>query len=326
MKRLLFIVNLKSGKNQIKPHFSTIIDMFVAAGYEVTVHTTQAVKDAYTVARERSAGYDLIVCSGGDGTLDEVVSGLVELEEHPPLGYIPAGTTNDFAKSLGISSNMTTAAANVLSGSPSAIDVGVFNGRYFAYVAAFGAFTDVSYQTPQQMKNSFGHLAYLMEGIKSLPTITPHRMTVEFEDEVITDSFAYGMVTNSVSVGGFKSISGKDMELDDGLFEVLLVRMPKNVFEFQAIIGAFLQQKVDERYMFFAKVKNIKFTSDEEISWTLDGEDGGSCREACLYNMQKAIEIIRPVDTAEIQKVKEEYEAAEALEDEERRREMQEKE
>lgn len=319
-------MNLKSGKNQIKPHFSTIIDMFVAAGYEVTVHTTQAVKDAYTVARERSAAYDLIVCSGGDGTLDEVVSGLVELKEHPPLGYIPAGTTNDFAKSLGISSNMITAAANVLGGSPSAIDVGVFNGRYFAYVAAFGAFTDVSYQTPQQMKNSFGHLAYLMEGIKSLPTITPHRMTVEFEDEVITDSFAYGMVTNSVSVGGFKSISGKDMELDDGLFEVLLVRMPKNVFEFQAIIGAFLQQKVDERYMFFAKVKNIRFTSDEEISWTLDGEDGGSCREACLYNMQKSIEIIRPVDTAEIQKVKEEYEAAEALAAEERRRELQEKE
>lgn len=325
MKRILFIVNLKSGKNQIKPHFSAIIDMFVAAGYEVTVHTTQAVKDAYEVAKSRSNAYDLVVCSGGDGTLDEVVSGLVELPNRPPLGYIPAGTTNDFAKSLGISSNMITAAANVLGGAPSAIDVGVFNGRYFAYVAAFGAFTDVSYQTPQQMKNSLGHLAYLVEGIKSLPTITPHRMTVEFEDQVITDSFAYGMVTNSISVGGFKSISGKDMELDDGLFEVLLVRMPKNVFEFQAIISAFLMQKVDERYMFYARVSSIKFVSEEDISWTLDGEDGGSCKEVCLYNMQKAIEIIRPVDTAEIEKVKEEYEAAEALEAEQRRKEMESK-
>ena len=314
MKRLLFISNLKSGKNQIRPHFSAIIDMFVAAGYDVTVHTTQAAKDAYEVARDRGKDFDLIVCSGGDGTLDEVVSGLVELKAHPPLGYIPAGTTNDFARSLGISSNMVKAAANVLSGVPFAVDVGVFNDRYFAYVAAFGAFTDVSYQTPQQLKNTFGHLAYVMEGLKSLPTIAPHRMTVTFDNEVITDSFAYGMVTNSVSVGGFKSISGREMELDDGLFEVLLVRMPKNVFEFQAIVSAYLMQKVDERYMFFAKVSRIHFSSEEEISWTLDGEDGGSHKEVELYNMRRAIQIIRPEDKAELQKVKEEYEAAEALE------------
>ncbi len=309
MKRLLFISNLKSGKNQIKPHFSAIIDMFVAAGYEVTVHTTQAVRDAYEVAAHRGSDYDLVVCSGGDGTLDEVVSGLICLEKRPPLGYIPAGTTNDFAKSLGISSNMTAAAANVLHGAPFAIDVGVFNDRNFAYVAAFGAFTDVSWQTPQQLKNTFGHLAYLMEGLKSLPSITPHRMTVEFDDEVITDSFAYGMVTNSVSVGGFKSINGKDMELDDGLFEMLLVRMPKNLFELQAIMSAFLLQKVDERYMFSAKVDHVHFSSEEEISWTLDGEEGGCWREVELSNIKQAIKIIRPVDKAEIQKVKEEYEA-----------------
>lgn len=314
MKRLLFISNLKSGKNQIKPHFSTIVDMFVAAGYEVTVHTTQAVRDAYEVTRTRGESYDLIVCSGGDGTLDEVVSGIIELPVRPVLGYIPAGTTNDFAKSLGISSNMTAAASNVLNGVPFAIDVGAFQDRYFAYVAAFGAFTDVSYQTPQQLKNTFGHLAYVMEGLKSLPTITPHRMTVEFDNEVITDSFAYGMVTNSVSVGGFKSISGKEMEFDDGLFEVLLVRMPKNLFELQAIMSAFLMQKVDERYMFFAKVDHIRFSSDEEISWTLDGEDGGTYKEVKLRNLRKAIQILRPADKGEIQKVKEEYEAAEALE------------
>lgn len=309
MKKLLFISNLKFGKNQIKPHFSAIIDMFVAAGYEVTVHTTQAVKDAYQVAAARGSDYDLVVCSGGDGTLDEVVSGLIGLKKQPVLGYIPAGTTNDFAKSLGISSNMTAAAANVLHGAPFAIDVGVFNDRYFAYVAAFGAFTDVSWQTPQELKNTFGHLAYLMEGLKSLPSITPHRMTVEFDDEVITDSFAYGMVTNSVSVGGFKSIGGKGMELDDGLFEMLLVRMPKNLFELQAIMSAFLLQKVDERYMFFAKVKRVHFSSEKEISWTLDGEEGGCWKEVELSNMKQAIRILRPADKAELQKVKEEYEA-----------------
>ncbi len=309
VKKLLFISNLKSGKNQIKPHFSTIIDMFVAAGYEVTVHTTQAVKDAYQVAAARGSDYDLVVCSGGDGTLDEVVSGLIGLKRQPVLGYIPAGTTNDFAKSLGISSNMTAAAANVLNGAPFAIDVGVFNDRYFAYVAAFGAFTDVSWQTPQELKNTFGHLAYLMEGLKSLPSITPHRMTVEFDDEVITDSFAYGMVTNSVSVGGFKSIGGKGMELNDGLFEMLLVRMPKTLFELQAIMSAFLLQKVDERYMFFAKVDHVHFSSEKEISWTLDGEEGGCWKEVELSNIKQAIRIIRPVDKAEIQKVKEEYEA-----------------
>lgn len=299
MKRLLFISNLKSGKNQILPHFPEIIDKFVAAGYEVTVHTTQAVRDACEVAKARGAEYDLVVCSGGDGTLDEVVSGLIQLKKKVPLGYIPAGTTNDFAKSLGIPTDMPSAAQNVLEGMPVPIDVGMFNDRYFAYVAAFGAFTDVSYQTPQQMKNTLGHLAYVMEGLKSLPNIIPHRMTVEFDDEVITDSFAYGMVTNSISVGGFKSISGKEMELDDGLFEVLLVRMPKNVFEFQGIISAFLMQKVDERYMFFAKVRHVRFISEEDISWTLDGEDGGVWKDVELYNLPRAIDIIRPLQTEE---------------------------
>ncbi len=310
MKKMLFISNLRAGKNQIRPHFATIIDMFVSAGYEVTVHTTQAAKDASQVAASRGGDYDLVVCSGGDGTLDEVVSGLLTLESRPPVGYIPAGTTNDFAKSLGISSNMTAAAANVLKGEPFAVDVGVFNERHFAYIAAFGAFTDVSWQTPQQLKNTLGHLAYLIEGLKSLPTtIIPHRMTVAFDDEVITDSFAYGMVTNSVSVGGFKSIGIKEMELDDGLFEMLLVRMPKNIFELQSILSALLMQKVDERYMFFARVSHVRFYCEENLSWTLDGESGGNFKEVEISNLRQAIQIIRPQDKAERQNVKEEYEA-----------------
>ncbi len=301
MKKLLFIVNLKSGKNQIKPYFSTIIDMFVAADYDVCVHTTQAVKDAYEVAKKRGADYDVVVCSGGDGTLQEVISGLLTIKENrPPLGYIPAGTTNDFAKSLGISSDMIQAAKNVLTGIPMSVDVGQFADRNFTYVAAFGAFTDVSYQTPQQMKNMLGHLAYIMEGLKSLPTITSYRMTVEFNDEIITDNFACGMVTNSVSVGGFKNICGKDMELDDGIYEVLLIRMPKNLLELKDILGAYLLQKVDERYMVYGKVNHIKFVSEQEVGWTLDGEDGGKHKEVQLSNLHRAIEIICPANAKEL--------------------------
>lgn len=301
MKKLLFIANLKSGKNQIKPHFASIVDMFVSGGFAVSVHTTQGVKDAYEVAKNRGADYDVVVCSGGDGTLQEVISGLLTIQENrPPLGYIPAGTTNDFAKSLGISSDMEKAAETVLNGIPMPVDVGQFAERNFTYVAAFGAFTDVSYQTPQHMKNMLGHLAYIMEGLKSLPTITSYRMTVEFNDEVITDNFACGMVTNSISVGGFKNICGKDMELDDGIYEVLLIRMPRNLLELKDILGAYLLQEVDERYMIYRKVNQIKFSSQQEIGWSLDGEDGGKRKEVVLTNLHKAVEIIRSADIKEI--------------------------
>lgn len=296
VKKLLFIVNPKSGKSLIKPHFCDIVDVFVAAGYDVCVHTTQAVRDAYQVARDRSREFDLIVCSGGDGTMDEAMSGLMELDIRKPLGYIPAGTTNDYAKSLGIPGNMVEAAKVAVSGVPKAVDVGVFNSRYFAYVAAFGAFTDVSYQTKQEQKNLMGHLTYVLEGIKSLPSITAYPMTVEFDDQVITGDFVYGMISNSISIGGFKSICSKDMALDDGVFELLLVRMPKNVLEFQAIVGAMLLQKVDEKLMVFARVSHVRLSSEWDVAWTLDGEDGGSHREVYIYNLCQGMEIVCPKD------------------------------
>lgn len=315
MKKLLFISNLRSGKNKIRPSFAAVVDLFVAGGYEVTVHTTQAEKDAYEVTAQKAGAYDVVVCSGGDGTLDEVVSGLLQMQNPPVLGYIPAGSTNDFAKSLGISPRVLSAAENVLKGTPCPVDVGVFNERTFAYVAAFGTFTDVSYQTPQQLKNTFGHLAYILEGMKGLPTcIRPHWMTVRFDDEVITDNFAYGMVSNSPSVGGFKSIGSKEMELDDGKFELLLIRMPRNIVELQAVGTAYLMQHYDERYMFFARVSHVEISSEKEIHWTLDGEDGGSWKEVEIDNRHQAISIIRPKDAAERQRVKEEYEAQERKE------------
>lgn len=299
MKKLLFILNPISGKNQIKPYVCDIIDLYVSAGYEVTVHTTQTRGDAREVAKTRGAGYDIIICSGGDGTVGEVVNGLLTLDEVPCLGYIPAGTTNDYAKSLGIPTKLMDAAMNTIEGQAYACDIGDFNGHYFVYVAAFGLFTDVSHQTPQETKNMIGHLAYVLEGVKSLASVKSYHLKVQYDDVEIEDDFIYGMVTNSISVGGFKMFTGKDMVLDDGLFEMLLVKIPKNLMDLQAIIGALLLQKVEDNYMVYAKTKEVTMISGNSVPWTLDGEDGGEHETACILNCQKAIQIIRPIEVIE---------------------------
>lgn len=299
MKRMLLVVNPKSGKNQIKPYLCDIIDLYVASGYEVTVHTTQYKKDAYEVVRDRGDGYDLIVCSGGDGTLDEVGGGVLELKNAPDLGYIPAGTTNDFAKSLGISSSPMQAAKIAIEGVPFACDLGKFNGTPFIYVAAFGAFTEVSYTTRQEVKNIFGHAAYVLEGIKSLANVKSYHVRCEYGDKFLEDELIYGMVTNSISVGGFKSVSGKIMELNDGLMEVLFVKMPKNLLELQSIVTSLLLQNIDERYMYLIKTNKITISSEEEIAWTLDGEDGGQWQSAEIVNLKQAIRILRPKEAVD---------------------------
>lgn len=295
-KKMLLVINPKSGKNQIKPYLCDIIDLYVSNGYVVTVHTTRYAKDARQVVRETAHEYDIIVCAGGDGTLDEVCSGLNDSESTPLLGYIPAGTTNDFAKSLGIASKVMRAAETVLTGTPFACDLGEFNNIPFIYVAAFGVFTQVAYSTPQSMKNMMGHMAYVLEGVKSLATIKPYHAAVSFEDKIIEDDFIFGMITNAVSVGGFKSVSGAEAELDDGLFELLLIKMPKNLFEFHLIASALLMQKVDERLMYFAKTDKLTVSCDNEIAWTLDGEDGGSWRNVEIVTKHKAVRIIRPAE------------------------------
>jgi len=295
MKKLLFIINTKAGKHQIKPIMCDIIDLYVSAGYKVTVHTTQARGDAEEVARTRGGGYHMVVCSGGDGTVAEVVNGLLHLDEAPLLGYLPAGTTNDYARSLGIPTKLIEAAFNTVEGFAYACDIGNFNGHYFVYVAAFGLFTDVSHQTPQEAKNMIGHLAYILEGIKSLTSVKSYHLKVQYDDNIVEDDFIYGMITNSISVGGFKMFTGKDMLLDDGLFEMLLIRMPQNLMDLQAIIGALLLQKVEEKYMLFTKTKEVTITCEDSLPWTLDGEDGGEHKSAHILNHQKAINIIRPI-------------------------------
>ena len=229
MKKLLFLFNPHAGKAQIKNKLLQIVDIMVKGGYDVTIYPTQAREDAFRMVYDRAAEFDRIVCSGGDGTLDEAVSGMILSGNKIPLGYIPAGSTNDFANSLKIPKDMVKAAEIAISGEPFACDVGMFNEEPFVYVAAFGIFTAVSYKTSQEWKNILGHAAYILEGVKSLTEITSYRLRVECEDAVIEDEFIYGMISNSNSVGGFKNMTGKNVLLDDGKFEVTLIRKPKNI-------------------------------------------------------------------------------------------------
>ena len=291
-KKMLFIFNPFSGKAQIKSKLFEIIDVFVKGGYEVIGHPTQAVGDGFEKTKELAPQVDLVVCSGGDGTLDEVVSGLMEVEQRVPIGYIPAGSTNDFANSLGIPKNMEEAARVAVNGTPFPCDVGGFNGDTFVYVAAFGLFTEVSYQTSQQMKNILGHAAYILEGAKHLMDITSYRMKVSHDGEIIEDEFIYGMVTNSLSVGGFKGISGPDVLLDDGLFEVTLIKNPKNPIELNKILAGLANRENDNELIYSFKTRELHVESEEEVPWTLDGEFGGSHTDLTITNLNKQITIM----------------------------------
>ena len=292
MKKMLFIYNPKSGMGLLKPKLSDVLDIFVKGGYEVTVYPTQKYHDAVRKMGEYEEQYDLVACSGGDGTLDEVVTGMMKREDKVPIGYIPAGTTNDFASSLHISKNMLEAADTVVNGVPFACDVGEFNEDYFVYIAAFGLFTDVSYETKQSMKNVLGHLAYILEGTKRIFNIPSYRIKVTHDGETIEDEFIYGMVTNSRSVGGFKGITGKNVVFDDGKFEVTLFKTPRNPMELNEILGALALRKINPKRMYSFKTNEVHFETEEEIPWTLDGEFGGVHEEVVVKDCQKALEIM----------------------------------
>lgn len=292
MKKMLFIYNPNSGMGLLKPKLSDVLDIFVKGGYEVTVYPTQKYHDAVRKMAEYEEQYDLVACSGGDGTLDEVVTGMMKREDKVPIGYIPAGTTNDFASSLHISKNMLEAADTVVNGVPFACDVGEFNEDYFVYIAAFGLFTDVSYETKQSMKNVLGHLAYILEGTKRIFNIPSYRIKVTNDGETIEDEFIYGMVTNSRSVGGFKGITGKNVVFDDGKFEVTLFKTPRNPMELNEILGALALRKINPKRMYSFKTNEVHFETEEEIPWTLDGEFGGVHEEVVVKDCQKALEIM----------------------------------
>ena len=295
MKRLLFIYNPHAGKELLKPKLSDIIDIFVKAGYEVVAYPTQSYRDAYRkVSEYDSDEYDLVVCSGGDGTIDEVVTGMMQRDKRDPIGYIPTGTTNDFANSLHIPKGLLRAADNAVNGTLFPCDVGKFKADIFVYIAAFGLFTDVSYQTKQEMKNVLGHLAYVLEGTKRLFNVPSYRIKVTHDGETLEDEFIFGMVTNSRSVGGFRNMIGKQVVFDDGLFEVTLIKTPKNPLALQEIVASLLIEQVDTKHMYSFKTGRITFESLEEIPWTLDGEFGGAHDEVTVENLNRQLRIMVP--------------------------------
>lgn len=293
-RKAYFIFNPYAGKGLIRNHLLDIIDTLTKAGYEVTTYPTQCPKDAIQAAKEKASECDILVCCGGDGTLDEVVTGMMQSGVNRPIGYIPAGSTNDFANSLCLPCNMKEAARVICDGEEFACDIGTFNDDVFVYVAAFGLFTEVSYETPQEVKNVLGHSAYIIEGMKQLSNIKSHSLRVTYGDQVIEDEFVFGMISNSSSIGGFKKLTGKHVELSDGLFEVTLIKMPRNPLEFNSIVSALLIEDINTEFMYCFKTDSLTLESlnGEEVAWTLDGEFGGNHVKTQIKNHKGLLKII----------------------------------
>jgi YegS/Rv2252/BmrU family lipid kinase len=290
-QKILFIFNPRSGTGAIRNNLVEIVDVMVKAGFNVEIYTTQAKEDATRKIIEDGAGFDRIICSGGDGTLDEAMTGLMRAGLKTPIGYIPAGSTNDFANSLGIPKDMVQAAKIAVGGNLFPCDMGDFNGDTFVYVAAFGIFTEVSYKTSQELKNILGHLAYIIEGAKQLKDIEYYHMLVEHDGEVFKDEFIYGMITNSVSVGGFKGMTGDNVKLDDGLFEVTLIKKPHNPIELNEIIASLTNMIADTDMIYSFKTNELRITSRGKVAWTLDGEFGGKHEEVVIRNLRQSVSI-----------------------------------
>ncbi len=293
-KKMLFIYNPKAGKEQMKLDLSDVLSKLVAHGFEVTVHPTQYSGDAYDTALQRGSHYQYLVCSGGDGTLSEVIGALMRVPKCPILGYIPSGSTNDYAVTLGLPMDPLTAAQNICEGVPIPVDIGRFGGKYFSYIAAFGLFTDVSYDTRQDLKNLLGHAAYMLEGVKRLANITSQRCTVWVDGKKITHDFVLGFVSNSTSIGGFKLLSGQDMQINDGLFEVVLLKKITRFTQLQEVIGVLMGNGKSCDNLLTFQADHIHLSAEKEMKWTLDGEYGGMRQHVTIRNLHNAIQIIVP--------------------------------
>ncbi len=294
MKKLLFFVNPVAGKEDVRAQLMEVISRFTAAGYDVVCHPTQKTMDIPEVIGRIGDRFDMIVSCGGDGTLNETVTGLMQMSHRPPLGFIPAGTVNDFASSLHIPKTIPEAVDNILEGVPFPVDLGGFNDRYFTYVAAFGAFTKVSYATPHASKQALGRTAYLLEAIRCLSDIHPIHVTAEVGETTIEDDVMLGMVTNATSVGGFKALDESMVKLDDGLNELILVRSPKALTDYNNIVGGLLSRDYNPEQFHILQAEHVLLHFDQPVAWTLDGEYGGETDTAEIVNIPKPIEIMVP--------------------------------
>ena len=293
MKKLMLIINPAAGRSGYKLNLPEALQTLDAGGLRTTLYFTAQHGDATELVRAEGADYDVVACVGGDGTLSEVMGGLMQMEKRPALGYFPMGTANDVATSLGLPKNdMPGAAARLVSGTPHPFDVGGFGEQYFAYIAAFGAFTEVSYATPQDQKRALGHLAYVMQGMASLGSIVPVHAVVEYDGGTIEGNFLYGSMSNSTSVGGVVRLPESMVGLGDGMSELVLVENPDNAAEFAEMASSVLSGRYDSDKLLILHTKKARFHFDKPIPWTRDGEDGGAHQDVELCNYEAPIEFI----------------------------------
>ena len=292
MRKLLLIINPVAGRNQAQADLFKMVRVFAEHDCEVTVYPTRGPQDCTRKVLADAGRFDLVVCCGGDGTLNEMVSGMMQREDHVPMGYIPLGSTNDFATSLHLPSHVEEAALRCVEGTAFHMDVGSLNDRYFNYIAAFGAFTEASYATPQQIKNALGHLAYILEGVKSLGRLQPIHVRITADGETFEEDYLFGAVTNTVSLGGVLRLDPSRVLLDDGMYELLLVKNPQNPAEAQAMLSALMLQNYDGPLVRMLRASDILFESNHEISWTIDGEFGGSFSTTHILNNKNAVTLM----------------------------------
>lgn len=293
MKRMLFIMNSHAGQRKAGKSLVDIITTFNRADYEVQVHMTAGTGDASRVAREKAGSVDLIACCGGDGTFNETISGVYRSGVPVPVGYIPAGSTNDFASSLKLSLNPVQAARDIVASVPQSYDLGQFNDRFFTYVASFGAFTRVSYATPQGLKNALGHTAYVLSSIQEISQIRKEHVRLDIDGEIVEDDFIFGAICNSTSIGGILTLDPKAVDMQDGQFEVMLVRRPKNLAEVSECIQALQSQTYNCAMITFRSASHIHIWPDPSMAWTLDGEKADGAREIDVQNLHLAFQLMQ---------------------------------
>ena len=294
-QRVLLMVNPMAGRQKIRNELLYVVDTLTKAGYETIIYTTQGKDATRDLLAEKDSQFDRVICCGGDGTFNEILSATMHWDKRPILGYIPAGTTNDFAAGLKLPSDIREAAVNIVRGTPHTVDAGLFNTSYFSYVASFGAFTETSYSTPQNFKNALGHLAYILEGIKEIPAFTSYTVCVEADGQIYKDSYIFGAVSNARSVGGILKISDSLVDLNDGVFEVMMIKMPKTLMDLSAIVTSLTSLnplKYDPSMFLFLQTKELKITFEQEMVWSLDGERVSGGKEARIACIKDAFKIL----------------------------------
>lgn len=296
MKKMLFVMNPYAGMRKANRYLADIIALFNRADYDVTTYMTAGPGDAIGVVERKAREMDVVVCCGGDGTFNETISGILRSGCDIPVGYIPAGSTNDFATSLKLSSNIMQAAADIVVGEPQRYDVGRFGNRYFSYVASFGAFTRASYSTPQSVKNALGHTAYLLEGISELSQIKKEHVRLELDGRAVEDDFLFGAISNSTSVAGILTLDPRKVDMRDGKFEVLLVRSPVDLAEISECIRAVQKQEYNCSMITFCSAEKIRVYANPDMAWTLDGEKEEGHEMVEVENLHHAVQIIRRED------------------------------